>query len=386
MFVYGMRRYGIQCGSGGSRRYLNSVVREWASKPSSRQSLKSYYKEPSSEERILQSARHVQNELPILLAKEVRNLELLPFIVMTNPHIKQVHDVYMNAFEDIIQVPVVTTSREDKELLLPVLEKVVRGTVNIVELLGTGLKEITERVPSEKLDIQKFLDTFLISRIARRVMAQQHVMLHQPRQNMVGIIALACSPVKCIENVLTIVRGLTERKYLVCPEVKYIGDTSYTFPFIPSHLEYILLELLKNAFRATVEHHHIGKDAFYPTDLPPVKILIATGKDYVTIRISDQGGGIPSDEKTNIWKYGFTTMKKSTEEVHGLGILGTSIEEIHSPMAGLGFGLPLSRLYAKHFGGDLSISTMEGFGTDVYLTLDCTGEALEYFGFQSNTQ
>jgi len=60
-------------------------------------------------------------------------------------------------------------------------------------------------------------------------------------------------------------------------------------------------------------------------------------------------------------------------------MLGTSVEEIHSPMAGLGFGLPLSRLYAKHFGGDLKLITIEGHGTDIYLTLDRTGEVLEHF-------
>jgi len=269
--------------------------------------------------------------------------------------------------------------------LLPVLDMIVRGTVNIVELLGIGFKEVTERVSEEKFDFQTYLDSFLISRIARRVMAQQHVMLHQPRPNMVGIIALNCSPAKCIENVLVIVKGMTERKYLVCPEVEIRGDTGHTFPFIPSHLEYVLLELLKNAFRATVEHKSTERDLFYHPELPAIKILIANGTDHLTIRISDQGGGIVGDHKKNIWKYGFTTMKNNYHD-SGLGILGSSFEEIHSPMAGLGFGLPLSRLYAKHFGGDLTISTMEGYGTDVYLRLDASGEALEFFGLQQPTK
>jgi len=261
--------------------------------------------------------------------------------------------------------------------LLPVLDKIVRGTVNVVELIGKGLKEVSERISEDKLNVQSFMDHFLISRISRRVLAQQHVMLHHQRPNMVGIISLQCSPEKCIANVMPIVKGMTERMFGITPEVEILGNRDYTFPFISSHLEYILLELLKNAMRATIEHHRKISRLHFP-DLPPLEILIAPGKEIVTIRISDQGGGISADHLRNIWQYGFTTMRKVGEEdKSGLGILGTSFEEIHSPMAGLGFGLPLSRLYANHFGGNLTLTTMEGYGTDAHLSLDGTGDVLE---------
>ncbi|CAN0423398.1 unnamed protein product [Discosporangium mesarthrocarpum] len=32
-------------------------------------------------------------------------------------------------------------------------------------------------------------------------------------------------------------------------------------------------------------------------------------------------------------------------------------------------GLPLSRLYARYFGGSLKLRPMEGYGTDAYLHL-----------------
>ena len=34
------------------------------------------------------------------------------------------------------------------------------------------------------------------------------------------------------------------------------------------------------------------------------------------------------------------------------------------PLAGFGLGLPLSRVYARYFGGDVLLKSMEGFGMD----------------------
>ena len=46
------------------------------------------------------------------------------------------------------------------------------------------------------------------------------------------------------------------------------------------------------------------------------------------------------------------------------------------PLAGLGFGLPLARLYAQSFGGDLGLMSLEGWGTSAFLHFDRTGDAL----------
>lgn len=76
---------------------------------------------------------------------------------------------------------------------------------------------------------------------------------------------------------------------------------------VGSHLEYICTELLKNAFRATIEHNVPKKEEDDPDvfkfddlphahmmkdDFPEVLITIGTVPGAMTIRIRDRGGGV----------------------------------------------------------------------------------------------
>ena len=121
--------------------------------------------------------------------------------------------------------------------------------------------------------------------------------------------------------------------------------------------DYIMLELLKNSMRATVEWH--GVDA----EFPPIKVIIADGTDNedVVIKVSDEGGGIPRSNTKKIWSYLFTTADPKIQE----DMVGDNKGDhsTDSPLAGLGYGLPISRSYCRYFGGDLSIMSMEGYGT-----------------------
>jgi pyruvate dehydrogenase kinase 2/3/4 len=136
-----------------------------------------------------------------------------------------------------------------------------------------------------------------------------------------------------------------------------------------------MLELLKNSMRATVEWH--GIDA----DFPPVKVVIADGDENedVIIKINDEGGGIPRSNVDKIWSYLFTTADPSIQD----GMVGNKADDqggdhgIDAPLAGLGYGLPISRAYCRYFGGDLSIMSMEGYGTDAFVYLARLGNTKE---------
>lgn len=46
--------------------------------------------------------------------------------------------------------------------------------------------------------------------------------------------------------------------------------------------------------------------------------------------------------------------------------------------AGFGYGLPISRLYARYFQGDIKLYSLEGFGTDavIYIRVSCKSNRL----------
>jgi len=39
------------------------------------------------------------------------------------------------------------------------------------------------------------------------------------------------------------------------------------------------------------------------------------------------------------------------------------------PIAGLGYGLPIARLYARYFHGNLTLASVENLGTSAYISL-----------------
>jgi pyruvate dehydrogenase kinase 2/3/4 len=125
-------------------------------------------------------------------------------------------------------------------------------------------------------------------------------------------------------------------------------------PYVPKHLYHMLFELFKNSMRAVVEHVDSDGSDIYP----PIDCLMVKGSEDVTIRISDQGGGIPRSMVESLFTYTYSTAPQPPRA-------GST----HAPLAGYGFGLPLSRVYARYFQGDLVLNSVEGHGIDAVIFL-----------------
>jgi len=118
------------------------------------------------------------------------------------------------------------------------------------------------------------------------------------------------------------------------PPVQLICPENLSFPYVPGHLSHICFELLKNSLRAVVERYGVDKE----DRLPPIKVVVVEGKEDITVKISDEGGGIPRSAIPLIWTYMYTTMEGQAidQNFHA--------SDFKAPMAGFGYGLPLSRL------------------------------------------
>lgn len=65
----------------------------------------------------------------------------------------------------------------------------------------------------------------------------------------------------------------------------------------------MLFELLKNSLRAVVERYGVENE----DDFPAIRVIVVEGKEDITIKISDEGGGIPRSEMGLVWTYMYTT-------------------------------------------------------------------------------
>ncbi|OJJ31518.1 hypothetical protein ASPWEDRAFT_118386 [Aspergillus wentii DTO 134E9] len=390
---------------------------------------------PLSKDALLASANFTLSLLPARLASRIEALRNLPFIVVSNPHVSKIYNNYLHSLSTLLpyQKRQITTLEEENQFA-EVLADLVHTHANTIPILARGFLECQRYI--NLADVTRFLDTHLRARIGTRLIAEQHLALHfasQPVEgdasarpaskdaapsNYIGVIDTALQPSRIIKLCEDFVGEICELKYGVRPHVQIGGQPDALFAYVPVHVEYIITELLKNAFRAVIESGHerepIEVTVVSAPDVPVNNAREATrtssssqgiqsdsdvdfqinsvrgtadanesirysapSSQSITIRIRDRGGGIPPDVLPDIWSYSYTTFSdlqgSENGSVDGLNSISASSGQLSS-IAGLGYGLPLSRAYAEYFGGSIAVQSLWGWGTDVYLTLQGVGK------------
>lgn len=351
---------------------------------------------------LRQVAGFLRRELPIRLARRVVDLHNVPYL-RDMDSVREVKELYASSFADLVETTDDDVDDDDGDGLLDeadfarLVEGVYERHAAVLVQMARGAFELRRRLRNEgegggggkrgrvSFDRLKgpheFLDRFYVSRIGIRVLIGQYLSLRQPPlPDYVGIICSRTSPYEIVRRATDDASFMCVRRYGDAPEVVISGRLDLSFPYVPTHLHYIMLELLKNSMRATMDWHDARDDDEDggSGDYPPIKVVIADGAENedVVIKVADEGGGIPRSHVSRIWSYLFTTADPAVQE--GMVSFDEKVDHsIDSPMAGLGYGLPISRSYARYFGGDLSLMSMEGYGTDAFVYLTRLGNTKE---------
>ncbi|KAM1083083.1 hypothetical protein ACFX19_021938 [Malus domestica] len=346
-----VQRWGCMKQTGVSLRYMM----EFGSRPTQRN--------------FIISAQFLHKELPIRIARRATELESLPYGLSEKPAVLKVRDWYLDSFRDLRTFPDIKDAKDEKDFTQMIKAIKVRHN-NVVPMMALGVQQLKkEKILHDDLDeIHQFLDRFYMSRIGIRMLIGQHVELHNPNPppHCVGYIDTKMSPMEVAQNATEDARSICLCEYGSAPNVTIYGDPNFTFPYVPTHLHTMVFELVKNSLRA-VQERFMDSDKV----APPVRIIVADGIEDVTIKVSDEGGGIPRSGLPKIFTYLYSTASSHLDEHSDLS------DADAVTMAGYGYGLPISRLYAMYFGGDLQMISMEGYGTDAYLHLSRLGDSQE---------
>ena len=238
------------------------------------------------------------------------------------------------------------------------LEKIKRRHDGVVTTIAQGILEYKRKRQRMQIDhtIQTFLDRFYMSRIGIRMLIGQHIALTDQRThsdpNYVGIICTKTNVQDLAQEAIENARFVCEDHYGLfdAPKVRLVCPKDLHFMYVPGHLSHMLFETLKNSLRAVVETHGQDKE-----DFPTTQVIVSEGREDITIKVSDEGGGIARSAIPLVWTYMYTTVDQTPNLDPDF-----NKSDFKAPMAGFGYGLPISRLYARYFGGDLKLISMEG--------------------------
>ena len=364
-----------------------------------------------SEKTLIRSAQWLWTEMPTRLARQgfcfrsplanrtmlalitklaVVTLDRLPHGLCLMPSIRSLREHYVRSFDEITGCVKPLTWQDCLEFT-KAADRIVERHGKLFSFVAKGMFELQQeisryRAPSDldilvqSSDLNQQLDSFYNTRIGVRMLLGQHVALVRDfangavQRDIVGLIHRRCSPTDIARDAIDTATAVCRDATGTAPDVKLksVSD-NLAFPYVPSHLHYMLCEILKNAMRATVDTAQAKK----ASDLPPIVVIVAHSDENedVAIKIGDQGGGIRRSDVPKIWSYLYSTAQLDAR---------TFIQDIDGstgagPLAGLGYGLPISRLHARYFGGELNVASMEGYGTDAFLYLRRLGDSVAPF-------
>lgn len=94
------------------------------------------------------------------IAHRLRDMQTLPYVVVTNPHISHVYELYYKAFELLRRVPEIKPV-DDNDRYCNLIGQTLQEHLTVIPRLAMGVLECQNLMPPEEMD--KFMNTLLRS-------------------------------------------------------------------------------------------------------------------------------------------------------------------------------------------------------------------------------
>ena len=299
---------------------------------------------------ILFASQYVYNELPIRLAKRVKDLEQLPLQLESNHEIFQIRDWYLQSLDDItiLKNPI---NEEDCNKMFEIVNVIHNRHSDTMNTMAFGIHKLKKNNLINN-NIDKFLTDFYYNRTKTRFLIRNYLDYFSNNPNNIGALNKDCQIKDIINDVLYDIEMLADLHRINMPTIN-VNIQNNEFIYVKSYLHYILIEIIKNSLVAT-------KD----TKQPLIEINSYIDNNYIILKISDNGTGIEDIHKNDIWKFSFTT---STIDYNKIS---HNTFDKKPPISGFGYGLPISRIILQTFNGNIRIFSEKDVGTDTYLFID----------------
>lgn len=314
----------------------------------------------------------LKEELLVRLALMSKEMLYLPEKLIKTSSVQLVYGWYLKSFEEILSHKEKKPDRDELKRFSKSLNNIVNRHADVVPQIAMGIVQLQETYGIDQKteqNIQYFLDRFLMSRISIRMLINQHLLIFSEKKpdhpTQIGAIDPRCNVLEILEDAYNNAKFLCDQYYLCSPDIEFVSvntvekNKPIELVYVPSHLYHMAFELYKNAMRAVIEHHGEAAKTY-----PKIKTLVVKGQEDMSIRITDRGGGIPHSKIPLVFRYMYSTAPRPAITSDAYSSTTTI-----APLAGYGYGLPLSRLYAKYFNGDLQLSSIDGHSTDAYIYL-----------------
>jgi len=404
-------------GSGKPRCVLTAIA-EYSERPLEKRSINDLLQMAKLTPEV--RARQLHETLKVGLARCAVRLSEMPFGFCNAPSIRRVSTAYVQNFRQVMEYEhkkgmrglvgreyvdlTRTIFNQHRGTMLDVAKGVFEFHEDLHELFGTGLELADVREDLALIqDIEQSLDEFFTNRLTLRLLISHVHNLNSPKvalgnrqdskqdgkQDMVGVVNIRTQPITIIYRAYTAARFMCMRDFQMAPDLLVNGmpceefllqraASKQHFAYVHTHLFYVFLELVKNAARASIEQAQLqeaaglgaatGGEAKRSPQIPAMHVTVAEDEALWdrerSVKLADCGTGMNRSVLSKAFCYFYSSVKARPTVADEVSDFDRRV-----PLAGFGFGLPISRVMARYFSGDVDLNSIPGKGTDVYIYL-----------------